>query len=81
MKSAAGVAFDENMISSPAKPTRSLIISSVSDEQSTPQPSLFRISSITGFGVALTAKYSRKPLFHAKAAFRARARSRMPRSS
>ena len=81
IKSSAGVAFDENIISSPLNPTLSLIMSSVSDEQSTPQPSCFRISSMTGFGVALTAKYSLNPLFHAKAVFSARALSRIPFSS
>ena len=59
--SSAGVSLDENMIISPPKPQRSLIMSSVSEEQSTPQPSSFRIFRMRGVGVAFTAKYSRKP--------------------
>ena len=38
-KSSAGVSFEENMISVPEKPQASDIISSVREEQSTPQPS------------------------------------------
>ena len=57
--SSAGVSLDENMISSPRKPQRSDIISSVREEQSTPHPSSRRIFRIWGFGVALTAKNSR----------------------
>lgn len=67
LNSSAGVSFDENMISSPEKPIFSDIISSVSDEQSVLQPSSLRILRIVGFGVALTAKYSLKPLFHENA--------------
>ena len=69
------------MISLPEKPHRSAIISSVREEQSTPQPSSRRSLSMPGVGVAFTAKYSLNPGFHAKAAFNARAFSRMPRSS
>ncbi len=65
--SSAGVSFDENIISSPVNPTLSDIISSVSDEQSVPQPSSFNILKIVGFGVAFTAKNSLKPLFHENA--------------
>ena len=36
--SSAGVSFDQNIISLPLKPNFSDIISSVSDEQSVPQP-------------------------------------------
>ena len=57
--SSAGVSLEENMISSPAKPQRSDIISSVREEQSVPQPSSFRIFKIWGLGVAFTAKNSR----------------------
>ena len=52
---------------SPLNPILSDIISSVSDEQSVPQPSSLRILSIVGFGVAFTAKYSLNPLFHENA--------------
>ena len=69
------------MISWPEKPHRCAIISSVREEQSTPQPSCFRIFRMPGVGVALTAKYSLKPGFQPKAAFRARAVARMPFSS
>ena len=69
------------MISWPAKPDAPLSISSVSEEQSTPQPSSCKIFKINGFGVAFTAKYSLKPGFHANAAFSARAVRRMPASS
>ena len=69
------------MMSLPEKPHASDIISSVSEEQSTPQPSSCKIFKMNGFGVAFTAKYSLKPLFHANAFWRLRARSRMPFSS
>ena len=49
---------EENMISSPENPHRSLISSSVREEQSTLQPSSRRIFRMPGVGVALTAKYS-----------------------
>ena len=52
-----------------------------SEEQSTPQPSSFRICRMMGLGSALTAKYSRKPLFQLKALLMRRAFSRMPFSS
>ena len=57
------------------------IISSVREEQSTPQPSSCKIFSRKGLGVALTAKYSLYPLFHEKAFCTRRAFSRMPFSS
>ena len=69
------------MISPPEKPQRWDIISSVSEEQSTPQPSSRRSLSSWGLGVAFTAKNSRKPGFQAKAALTRRAFSRMPFSS
>jgi len=69
------------MISLPVKPQASLSISSVREEQSTPQPSSFRICRMMGLGSALTAKYSRKPLFQLKALLMRRAFSRMPFSS
>lgn len=53
--------IDENMISSPVNPSLSDIISSVSDEQSVPHPSSFKIRRIVGFGVAFTAKNSLNP--------------------
>ena len=58
------------MISPPVNPQRSESISSVREEQSTPQPSSRRSFKMAGVGVALTAKYSRKPGFQAKAACR-----------
>ena len=66
--SSAGVSLEENMISPPVNPQRSESISSVREEQSTPQPSSRRSFKMAGVGVALTAKYSRKPGFQAKAA-------------
>ncbi len=69
------------MISLPVKPQASLSISSVREEQSTPQPSSFRICRMMGLGSALTAKYSRKPLFQLNALLMRRAFSRMPFSS
>ena len=80
-KSSAGVSLEENMISPPGMPTRSQSISSVSEEQSMPQPSSRSICMMAGLGVALTAKNSLYPLFQAKASFTRRAFSRMPRSS
>ena len=56
--SSAGVSLEENMMSSPWNPHRSDIISSHREEQSTPQPSSFRIFRIWGLGVAFTAKNS-----------------------
>ena len=79
--SSAGVSLAENMISLPEKPQRSAIISSVREEQSTPQPSSFSSFRIWGLGVAFTAKCSRKPAFQLKALCRRRAFSRMPFSS
>ena len=79
--SSLGVWLEENMISSPAKPTASLSISSVREEQSTPQPSSRRICRMAGLGSALTAKYSLKPLFQLNAWLMRRAFSRMPFSS
>ena len=72
--------MEENMISLPANPHRWAIISSVREEQSTPQPSSRSSLSMPGVGVAFTAKYSLNPGFQAKAAFSLRAFSRMPRS-
>ena len=69
LNSPSGVSFEENMISSFLKPNLSAIISSVADEQSTPQPASFNFLIINGFGVAFTAKYSLNPLFHEKASF------------
>ena len=79
--SSAGVSLEENIISLPLKPQASLIISSVREEQSVPQPSSFRICRIFGVGVALTAKYSRNPLFQENASYSLRAFSRIPFSS
>ena len=79
--SSTGVWLEENMMSLPVKPQTSLSISSVREEQSTPQPSSFRIWRMMGLGSALTAKYSRKPLFQLKALLMRRAFSRMPFSS
>jgi len=80
-KSSAGVTFEENMISAPRRPSRSARMSSVSEEQSRPQPSSCRMRRIAGLGLALTAKYSRKPGFQAKAASSCRTAARMPASS
>ena len=79
--SSAGVSLEENMISLPEKPHFSLIISSVREEQSVPQPSSRRIFRMEGLGVAFTAKYSLKPGFQEKAFCTSRAFSRMPFSS
>ena len=79
--SSLGVWLEENIISLPAKPTASLSISSVREEQSTPQPSSRRIFKMAGLGRALTAKYSLKPLFQLKASLIRRALARMPFSS
>ena len=51
------------------------------EEQSTPQPSSFKIFRMAGVGVAFTAKYSRNPLFQENALYRFRAVSRIPFSS
>ena len=80
-KSSAGVLLEENMTSSPSKPTAFASISSVSEEQSAPQPSSFRILRIKGLGVAFTAKYSLNPGFQENALRSARAVLRMPASS
>ena len=53
----------------------------VSLEQSTPQPSSFRMRRIAGFGRALMAKYSSKSSHHANACFSVRALRRIPASS
>ena len=79
--SSAGVSFDENMISSPFMPSFSQSMSSVSEEQSMPQPSALSSSMTAGVGVALTAKYSLYPAFQANAAFTRRAFSMIPRAS
>ena len=79
--SSGGIALADRMISSPRNPHLSASVSSVAEEQSSPHPSSFRIFRMAGFGSALTAKYSRKSGFHPKAAFSARALSRIPASS
>ena len=81
LNSSMGVSLDENMISCPENPQASDIISSVWEEQSVPQPISFKIFKINGFGVALTAKYSLNPGFHANASFSFLAFSRIPFSS
>ena len=65
------------MIASPVLPTRSERTSSAIDEQSLPKSNSFMSFMISGFGVALTAKYSRNPRFHEKAFFSRRAFSRI----
>ena len=75
------MALAENMTSSPEKPQARASISSVALEQSTPQPSSFRMRNMAGLGSALTAKYSLKSPHQAKAAFRSRAFWRSPDSS
>ena len=79
--SSGGMALADRMISPPEKPQASASVSSVAEEQSSPQPSSFRIRRIAGFGSALTAKYSRKSGHQAKALFSSRARPRIPASS
>ena len=79
-KSSAGVSLEENIISSPPMPRRSQSISSVREEQSMPQPSSRSMAMMDGLGVALTAKYSLKPLFQAKASYTRLAFSRIPLS-
>ena len=79
--SLSGVTFDENIILSPENPIASASMSSVADEQSQPQPYSPSIFIRVGFGVAFTAKYSRKPLFHANAFFTFSAFFLMPASS
>ena len=76
-----GVSLDENMMRSPSSPRTSASMSSVSLEQSTPQPYSARMEMSAGLGVALTAKYSRKPGFHEKAASSRSALARIPASS
>ena len=65
--SIAGVSLEENIMSVPTIPTFSDSTNSGRELQSVPNPSLFRIFSINGFGVAFTAKYSLNPSFHSKA--------------
>ena len=65
--SSAGVSFEVNIIRSPTLPTFSASTSSAIDEQSLPKPNSFSSFMRCGFGAAFTAKYSRKPLFHANA--------------
>ena len=79
--SSSGVSLEENIISCPVKPQASAILNSTLDEQSTPQPSSFKIRKIAGLGVALMAKYSLKPGFQEKALYSFRAVSRIPFSS
>ena len=79
--SSIGVSFDENIISCPTAPIASESINSVYEEQSHPHPYSLKIWIKNGFGVALTAKYSLYPGFHANASFNAFAFSRIPFSS
>ena len=79
--SSGGMAFADRITSSPPKPQAFASISSVADEQSSPQPSSFRIRRMVGFGSAFTAKYSRKSLHQLNASFSARALFRSPVSS
>ena len=65
--SSSGVSLEENMISDPENPQASAKLSSTSEEQSTPQPSSFKMRRMDGFGVALIAKYSLYPSFQEKA--------------
>ena len=65
--SSEGVSLEENIIASPVAPIAFESISSVFEEQSQPQPYSRKISIKNGLGVAFTAKYSRKPLFHENA--------------
>ena len=81
VNSSGGMAFADRIISSPEKPQAFARISSVAEEQSSPQPSSFRIRRIAGFGSALTAKYSLKSRHQANALFSSRARLRIPASS
>ena len=73
--------MDVNMIASPTLPTFSASTSSAMDEQSEPKSNSFRSFIRCGFGAALTAKYSRNPLFHANAFFRRRALALMALAS
>ena len=66
---------------SPVIPHASESISSVSEEQSVPQPTEASSFKINGLGVALTAKNSRNPGFQENARYRRSAFSRMPFSS
>ena len=70
-----GVTLEENMIFSPTMPQASESISSVYDEQSQPQPTDASSLTINGLGVALTAKYSLKPLFQENASYKRFAKS------
>ena len=79
--SSSGVSLEENIISSPLAPIASQSISSVSEEQSQPQPYSRKMSTKNGFGVALIAKYSRNPGFQENASFTLFAFSRIPFSS
>jgi hypothetical protein len=81
LNSLSGVSLEENIMSPFLQPIALESISSVMDEQSHPQPYSCRILIRNGFGVAFTAKNSLKPLFHAKASFKACAFSRIPFSS
>ena len=69
------------MIPSPRMPQRTLISTSGALAQSVPQPREESRRNIVGLGVAFTAKYSRKPGFHAKARFSRSAQRRIPASS
>ena len=80
-KSSSGVSFEESMMSRPVTPARSASKSSTPVAQSQPQPHSARTRSMAGLGVALTAKYSLKPGFQAKAAESSAARRRISASS
>ena len=56
--SSSGMALAENITSRPENPQAAARVSSVSLEQSTPQPSSFKIRRMAGLGRAFTAKYS-----------------------
>ena len=80
-KSSAGTSLAESMTLSPRMPSASASMSSVALEQSRPQPYSPRMEMSAGLGFALTAKYSRKPGFQAKASRTASMLRRMPASS
>ena len=79
--SSAGVSFDVNITLSPTLPTRWASSSSAIDEQSEPKSNSRSNFIMYGLGVALTAKYSLKPLFQENAFFRRFAFSRIARAS
>ncbi len=69
------------MMWSPERPSAFAIMSSVLDAQSVPQSYSASSFTMLGFGVALTAKYSRKPGFQENAFFTFSTLRRMPASS